>query len=243
MIDLARSQFYRIEELPVKSGQTVEVEGAALQSELENGDEVVYKSDADTDQLFVGVSMATTIVPTITSRVEEVTVPSAAPYSVSLEKNNLEGTAGTNTGEILVVNSSGTALTNDTSSGTSPDSGEYYCDYANGDLIFNSAQAGLTMTVTYRYSPTMAEAVQEFYEGHVNNTAYSFYSRISVGKAPCRFYTDQFVGSLDWANATSIKVIAGGLFGDQTSTGTTLSNARVIHVPDTENPMLGIAID
>ena len=237
MLDLQRSIFPRVDEATVASGSTVSAEGRILVAALgSDGEEYVTESAGlSSAELFTGISYSTNITPTQFPMVEAGTIPAATAYTIQLAKTNLVST------QIRVYASTTGELANDTAvHPTTPDAAKFSVNYTTGLVYFNAAQASETVTIYYQYSPTTAEATTRWFEPGINVNSAGYFNQIGVIKAPCIIYTTEYDASIDWSAATSIKTGVAGRFENQTGSGATLSTARVVHVPDTDNEYLGI---
>ena len=208
-------------------------EGIPLVGTIEDNVQAVQPCYVGADLTFVGFSFAHNLVPTIASKVEEVTVPSAAPYTTQLSRTALVA------GQISVFNAAGTIQTEVPGA---PATTQYNCVDLTGILTFNVAQAGATMTVGYRYSPTTLEVKYDFPHESVNiQPAFEYLDTVGVIMEG-EVYTDQFDAATDWANTTAI-YLDDGILTHVTTTRTLITavaGAKVIHVPEVDNPFLGI---
>lgn len=227
MLDLRRCKFVESKEIPVADGFSVNVEGAPLVRVIEDGIEKIKIAAGEADEQFVGFSFGEIFSPLNKSFVHSAVIPAAVSYTVQLPKNNLVA------GQILVYdNTSGAAL----AEGDPASSGKYSCDDATGLLTFNAAQAGHSITVTFRYLPTAQEVIMQ------NNVRLvSQYGADFLGSLGCilegEIFTDQFDASVDWASATAVNlgdgILTSGGSGESTP-------CQVIAVPSADRPFLGV---
>jgi hypothetical protein len=232
MLKLNATKARELFERPVVTGSTIGAEGMALIRSLVSGEEHVKPSTGVGGEVFVGFSFSHNLVPSTLSRVESVDVPaSPGPYTVTLERNNLVAA------NIMIVRDSDSVVLTE---GDATNADEYSVVDVTGIITFNSADAEETMTVTYRYSPTTVEAKFEYPDADVNiNAALEFINSVGViGEG--EVYTDQFDAAVDWDSASAIKLGTSGIVTTSGS-GETITDARVIHVPDVDNPFLGIS--
>lgn len=235
MLDLQRCIFTRVDEASVASGSTVSAEGRILVAALgTDGEEYVTESAATTEK-FTGISYNTALTVTRFPNVETGTVPATSPYTIQLVKTNLVS------GQIRVYASTTGELANDTAvHPTTPDAGKFSVNYTTGLVYFNAAQLSESVTIYYQYSPTTLEAQLRWWEAGINVNSGAIFNQVGVIKAPCIIYTSEYDASINWATNTTIKTGANGRFEGTAGAGTTLSTARVVHVPDTDNVFLGI---
>jgi len=236
MLDLQRCIFSRVDEANVTTAKTVSAEGRILISTLgSDGEETVEESAGGASEKIAGISYNTNLTPTQFPNVETGTIPAATPYTIQLVKTNLVSA------EIRIYASTTGELSNDTAvHPTTPDAGKFSCNYTTGLVYFNAAQASETVTIWYRYQPTTLEATTRWFEAAINANSGGTFNQIGVIKFPCVIYTSEYNSAVSFAAATSLKTAASGKITDQTGGGTTMSTARVIHVPDTDNVYLGV---
>lgn len=240
--DLKRSHFSLVLEKSVLAGSVITEEGVLLASVLDaaTGTERVLPTTGSND-IIAGFAIRDNADHATTSEVESVTVPSAGPYEVQLRQNNLvASTPGNGSTAALSAKDGSSQMTNDDDS--SGGAGQVGVDDVTGLLSFNVAEAGKTIVVTYRYNLTVAESRLKFFQRNINNEASTLFSQVGVGQGHGEVFTDMFDASADWSVATAIKAGADGILEDQGGSGTAL-DARVISVPNVNNPLLGIAFD
>jgi hypothetical protein len=238
--DLKRSHFSLVLEKSVQAGSVITEEGVLLQSVLDpaTGTEVVLPTSGSGD-VIAGFAIRDNADHATTSEVESVTVPSSAPYEVQLRQNNLvAGTPGTGSTTSLSAMDGSTQMDNIDVGGAV--SGDVNVNDVTGLLAFHVDEASKTIVVTYRYNLTVAESRLKFYQRNINNEASTLFSQVGVGQGHGEIFTDQFDATVDWAAATSVNSGVDGVIRD--STGTAL-DARVISVPNVNNPLLGISFD
>lgn len=228
MLYLPKTAVGKVFSVPLLSTITSLVEGAALVAGLENGTLVAKTATpADTDK-FLGFTHIHNIIPTELTKVETVTVPSASTYTVTLKRTPLTAAS-----RLSVRNASNTNLTYHAST---PADGVF--TVSGSTITFHSAQAGATMTVTYVYTATVAEAIAaygEFYTSANGAVSSKHVSLIKEGE----IFTDQFDLAANWTSATSIKVGTGSKLILGSGTGASI-DGYVTHVPTEEVPFLGI---
>ncbi len=241
--DLKRSHFSIILERKVKTGSTLTEEGSLLVSTLDaaTGEEVVDLCAASASTIIAGFAIRDNADNSTTSVVEEGTVPSASPWEVQLSNNNLVATTPGDgaTAQIQVDASSTGILT--VVDGAVATAGQVALEPATGLLTFNTAQEGETLTVTYRYNLTVAESRLTFFQRNINNEAGALFGQVGVGHGHGEIFTDQYDATVDWASITVILTAASGTVSAG-GTGT-IVDARVISVPNVNNPLLGLAFN
>jgi hypothetical protein len=243
--DLKRSHFSQILEKHVASGSTVVEEGVCLVATLDatTGEEVVAMSAGAEGEVLAGFAIRDNADHATTSVVEEGTVPTApAALTITLANNNIKTTDGGHAGNLADMRVEcpvGTELTK--VDGAVAGNGEVAVEPTTGVLVFHSDESATAYRVTYRYNLTVAEARLTFFQRNINNEAGALFGQLGVGMGIGEIYTDMFNNALDWSAGTLMHTGAGGLI-TQGGTGMPI-DARVIHVPDVANPMLGISFN
>lgn len=236
--DLRRSHFSVILERQVLTGEVITEEGVVLEAVLDtDGQEKVKVHDGT--GVVAGFAIRDNADNATTSEVETGTVPTApAALTFQLRNNNLvAGTPGDgSTAQIRVVMGDGDVLTRVDGA---PAAGQVQVEDVTGLLTFNSAEDSETFTVTYRYNLTVAESRLKFFQRNINNEAGTLFGQVGMGHGHGEIYTDQYDATVDWTTATTPTAIAGGLIGS----GGAAMNARVISVPNVNNPLLGVAFN
>jgi hypothetical protein len=240
--DLKRSHFSQILEKNVATGSTVVEEGVCLVASLDatTGEEVVAMSAGASGEVLAGFAIRDNADHATTSVVEEGTVPtSPAALTITLANNNIvASTPGDgSTANMRVECPVGTALT--LVDGAVAANGQCAVEPATGVLVFHSDESATAYRVTYRYNLTVAESRLTFFQRNINNEAGAIFGQLGVGMGIGEIYTDMFNSTLDWSAGTQPTTGANGLI-TQGGNGHAI-DARVIHVPDVANPMLGLA--
>jgi hypothetical protein len=236
---------------PVVTGQSVDREGVLLRGVLDGGVEAVQKADgsANTYQL-VGFAISDNQSISIMAQVETATIPASGTYTIQLSNSNLVGTGGGSTANQIYIirNSTGVAFVQDNAAVTpTVSTANHYAltstlasgGTLTGLITFNSADAGVAVTITYRYNLTVAQAQQRFFQRNINNQAGAVFNTVAVLTGVGEIWTYEYDASLAWTAGTAITSGADGIL-TQGGSGTTVP-AHVIHVPDTTNSALGVA--
>ncbi len=242
--DLKRSHFSIILERKVASGSVITEEGVLLQATLDagTGEEVVLLATANSGLQIAGFAIRDNADNSTTSVVEEATVPATGTLEVQLSNNNIVSTAGTgSTASLRCVAETTGALTlvND----GVPGDDEVALAPATGLLTFHAGEAGQAITVTYRYNLTVAESRLLFFQRNINNEAGALFGQVGVGHGHGEIFTDQYDATIDWATV-AVGAINSAVDGTVTEGGgSTALDARVISVPNVNNPLLGLAFN
>lgn len=243
MYDLKRTHFSLSLQKGVAAGQVIEREGVCLRSILEAGEEKVQKADGSASTYGIsGFAVSDNEDIGVIPAVEDLTVPaSPGPYTVDLKRNNLVGTAPNSSVRVLDV----TASADLTESNSSPASGEFQPDVSTGILTFHVDEAGHSLRVYYRANLTVAESRQIYFQRNINNAAGAFYNTVVVGMGVGEIYTAEYDTDVDWSTGfpAAANPILSGPDGILTigGGGTAIPGGKVVHVPDPDNPFLGIA--
>jgi hypothetical protein len=242
--DLKRSHFSLTLQKDVASGQVVDREGVLLRSVLEGGNEKVQKADAVAATYALGgfaISDNETI--GIIPVVEDLTIPAApGPFTVQLSRTSLVGTAPNSSVRVQLVG--GADLTEVAGA---PAAAQFQPTVATGVLTFNTAQAGAAIRVWYRANLTVAESRLMFFQRNINNDAGAIFNTVAVGGGVGEIFTAEYDTNVDWSTAIpgSTGVITSGPDGILTigGAGTPLPGGKVVHVPDVDQPYLGVAFN
>jgi hypothetical protein len=232
--DTNRSFFNDLRERPVLDGQTVAEEGVVLvYVDSGSGTLAVRPSDgtAGTDAAVGAAGFAITDALKLVTRavVEELVVPAGGGV-VSLRNQAL--VAGSPRAEDI------TAAATLTLVGGVPAAGQARVIVAAGTIEFNAAEAGNTVSVRYRYTPTLEELLATDHERSINNRAQDFFSLVSVGGLEGEIFTSHYDSSLAYAIGDAIWTGAGGL---ATSAVTSTVQIGVCsQVPSVADGLLGI---
>lgn len=232
MLELSRSVIVDAGIFPVSSLITLIEEGTPLVFALEGGVEVVKPAAGTAGEKFAGVANNTHITPSKAMKYERITVPSGAPYTVTLKK-----TPSSTAAERGVFNvSTGAAMA---LAGGAPATGEHAI--AGNVLTFNVAQAGLAVDVYYLYDLTNAEAMLVYGNDRAfaNSQAIKTVSAVRDGV----LFTTNYDPAVNWAEngiATVIK-LGNGKFTIGGS-GATI-NGTIASLPTASDPFLGVRIN
>ena len=219
MIYLPLSRFTDSAEAAVATGASITAEGQALVRATGASYLGVMPSTGAATDVFAGFSVlgvsAAPLAAAYATRVETFTVPGSgivqlAETPVAGQVFVYDGTTGTAIAAPTVVGNTVTGLT-------------------GGDVV----------DVTYKYALSVVQA--RALQGDVQPGGYA---GAYVGQSGLikrgTIFTDQFDSSVNWMEATSIKLAASGQLTDQSGTGVAITGAYVVAVPSVEVPFLGI---
>lgn len=226
--DLTRSYFNDIRERAVAPGASITEEGQLLMY-VDAGDgtlAVQLSAGAATDRV-AGFAITDALKYATQTVVETVTVP-AGGGTVSLRQNNL---VASNTR--AVASTTGVL----TEVGGAPAAGQFQMADAAGTITFNVAQAGETVVVTYRYTPTLDEALATWHERSINNRAQDYFSSVGVGGLEGEIFTTMF----DTTQAYAVgSVVNSGAAGLVTTAAGGVAIGIVSQVPSVADGRLGV---
>ena len=217
-------------EKAIISGKSVPQEGMLLCGALEGGVEKVFPAEGGASEVPVGFSSSTRLLVDKEMVAKEVTIPSAAPYTVDLGYTNLVS------GQIRALDA-GVALT---VVGIAPAAGEIQPNYLTGVMTFAAADAGKKISIFAKRSLSVEEARSLYREGFLHNArAFEVYDVVSCFEGKGIIYTDQFDVSKDYS-AGGLKTMAGGLITVGGAGSALPAHVRVISLPSLSNAFLGL---
>ncbi len=227
---IGRTKIMDSKELPIQPGYQVTAEGLALVSALDNGFEYVYPCQGVVGERFVGFSYSYTLTPTVLTTVEYYNVPATPPYTINLSyipvaaNGSIPAQIYVNNGTVgLTIGDPSTVATAYSIAGTS--------------LTFNAAQAGLLMSITYKYNPTSLDLMfnnQAMYTSFTPSAITGTTGVILRGEV----FTDQFDASAGWTQSSPVMLGANGMLTD-TGSGTVL-DCVLTHIPTADIPYIGV---
>lgn len=220
-------------ELPVVSTASNILEGTALVWAQENGMNKVQAATGAANEVFAGVALNYVQVPTYGQWVDYITIPSSSPYTATLSQTPINPTTA-----VGVITAAGVKYTYNAGVGSTQYS------ISGTTITFNSANAGVSVSVFYQYTLTVSQAQYLFgsnyaYVGSVS--AQQVLSTAGVIKSAQVLFTDQYDPSVNWvtanigypAGASQITLASGGIF---TLGGSgAVVNGTVVQIPNSGN--------
>lgn len=221
---------------PLAPGAVINAEGAALTGVITAGTYGVKNATGTSADQFAGVAVDTPIQPLTLPYVETNVVPSNGVVQLSFTPN---------TGTLLVINNStGAAMSLVT---TGPASAltatEYQVDATNpAALDFATSNSGVSMTVYYRYNPTVMQGM--FMQGMQlpGGPSGAYLGEVGVITRG-DVYTTEFDTSFNWSTAVGVVLEAGGLFTGTTSAASALAGVQILTLPQAGSAYLGLFIN
>jgi hypothetical protein len=124
---------------------------------------------------------------------------------------------------------------------------EFQPNTSTGVITFHAGAAGFSVRIWYQANLTVAQSRQKFYQRNINNQAGALFNTVAVGGGVGELYTSEYDTNVDWSTAVpgNTGVIMSGPDGILTigGGGTAIPGARVVHVPNPDNAMLGISFN
>lgn len=244
--DLKLSHFSLTLQKDVATGQVVDREGVVLRSVLVGGEEMVQKADGSAATYAIaGFAISDNETIGIIPVVEDFTIPATpGPYEVQLAHTSIVGPAVPDS-SVRVMEIGGSDYAEETAppSGT----GKFTPDLTTGVVTFHSADQGKSVRIWYRANLTVAEARLRYFQRNINNDAGAVFSSVCVGTGTGEIYTAEYDTNVDWSTAipggtAAIKTGADGILTIGGS-GTDIPGGKVVHVPNVDQPYLGIAFN
>lgn len=203
-------------------GAMFHAEGQALVRTNTNQAAGVHASTGAATDIFVGFSVASTVGAAFAepyfNAVRRYVVPASG--KITLDRTPVAGQVGIydETAQAAVAITSPVAVTGAEIAGLT---------------------AGNTVVVTYKWALSVLDRVSLFGNeqpgGYVGNVVNQIgYIRFGT------VFTSEFDASVDWRNATQVKLAANGQVTDQNGTGVVIPGATILNIPGSQVPYLGL---
>ena len=235
MIDLGKSYDFKEFEYPLVTGQEAAEEGLAFIARDEGGVRKVLPAVGDGDDKFVGFSKLGVQNISVFPAIQNLTVPSVAPYTLTLANNNLVAA------QIRVFKVSDDSVYTE---GNAANAGEYSVVDSTGVMTFNAAQAGVAVRIQYRFSPLARDVKRFLFERHLNRgDGVDLESVTLIEGVGAVVYTAQYNQNVTWVNEGGppvvVKTAAGGKL---TVGGAGQTIGTVYEAPSSSCPYLGVKL-
>lgn len=235
MLYFPQSRIELTVERPLAPGAVINAEGSALAGVITAGSYGV-KNTTGTNDIFAGIAINNPINPVTLPYFETDVVPANGILPLAFLPN---------TGTLLVINNvTGLALTLvATGLQSSLTVTQFQIDGTNpAALDFDPALSGTSVTVSYRYNPTVMQSM--FMQGMQlpGGPAGAYLGQIGVitrGDA----YTSEFDTSANWATAVGVTLEANGLFGAAATAATAVPGIQLLALPSSSSAYLGLFIN
>ena len=226
-LNISRLRFDSSRMVSLHSSVTRIEEGTLLQSVIEGGKEVVLAATGASGERIAGLALNNPGQMSVAPRYEEVTVPSQAPYTVTLANAPINGSV-----RIAPV-AGGAAFTSGTVA-----TGVY--GLSGRVVTFDAADAGKKLRVSYKYNPTVVEA-QALYGQHPFEDPQGIIRATGVLYHADEIYLTNFDPASDWWASTPGPIYSGaGGVVTKSSGGVLLEDCFVIAAPSAVSPFLGL---
>ena len=202
-------------------------EGTGLVYRLENGVQVVDLASGDSDETFAGVAINSAQNYSVGIAIEELTIPSSAPYTLTLESTPLATpVVRLQTGNTTFSYNSGTLS-----------AGEF--SFSGKVLTFVAADAGKKIRVLYRRNLTVTESVALY--GEVAGLGGDDTGVTGIIRQADYVFTSNYDLSSNWFGSVGpVYVDEGGVFS--LDGGAEIPGSAVYAAPTADFPFLGITL-
>jgi hypothetical protein len=237
VMDWTRTEYTVSHEYPVLNTVTTNIEeGTPLEFITQSGSSVTTvqpSAGGSASNYFAGVAKHQYTLPTVMTNVEVVTVPSASPYTVTLQY------APSSPGMTTMFAQDQTTGPTDLSYNSGVSTNQY--KVTTQTATFNSGQAGHSVYIVYKYAITVAAAQALVGNGVVGSSSEQVLSSVGVIQVG-NIYTTFFDAAQDWTVTPvhGIVAVANNVFS-LTGTGAAVTGT-VIAIPSTDYPYLGLRI-
>jgi hypothetical protein len=234
MLDLTRTRIYDSIEYPLASYGNQFEDGTALCGTLASGQmSATVFGSASASNIFLGFAYSTFTTPATNSSVNTYTVPSSAPYTITLPQTPVAASV------LVYYNSNNASFTSETTTSGVTAAGTY--NVTGAVVTFDSADAGATVTIVYTYNLTVIEALALVGTG-VPGSVWPSNVTASIGVIQRGVvYTSIFDTSVNWNTQTSMVVGANGVITSASNVGAPVSG-YVYEVPSVSSNFLGVYI-
>jgi len=237
-VDFTRSRFEWKRQFEVAATANIVEEGSLLQRipDAAGLKEVVDLSTNAGSLRPAGISLQSRISATTFAWVEEVVVPSGAPYTVQLSKTNIIDSGG-GIAEAAAWDYNASAYLNVVAG--APLGTQFEVVPLTGLTTFNVAEAGHSVRMIYRYNLTAIERDELLRQSHVNRGAEDQFGLMTVAQGHCVVYTTMYDAQEKYLVGDQLTLDNNGLFSKSGAT----NFGVVISVPTASDPYLGVEYD
>jgi hypothetical protein len=234
MLDLSRTRIYDSIEYSLASYASQFEDGTGLVGSIASGTMSATVNPTPTNNdIFLGFAYSTYTTPTTNSFVNTFTVPTSAPYTITLPNTPIASST------LVYYAANNASLTSETTTGAVTAAGEY--NLTGAVLTFDSADAGASVVVVYTYNLTVIQALSLVGTG-VPGSVWPSNVTDSIGVIQRGLvYTSIFDTSVNWNTQTSVKCGTNGMIISGAGVGAPISG-YVYEVPSVSSNFLGIYI-
>lgn len=198
------------------------------------------------DAIPLGLALNGKILATTFTNYETGTVPSAAPYTVTLEHSNLVTNGYSGFADAFVYDTTG--ATELEVAGAAVAATSVTLAVATGIITFHAGDAGHAFYVRYRWTLTVAEANEILRQSSIGRGSESTFDKLMIAHGHCVMFTTMYDADAAWvlnqqtaaaANGNPVTGAGGVLtIYENNNNGTIFS--RVVSLPSATDPYLGI---
>lgn len=238
-LDLTRSFWDKLVQVPLHSSASYTQEGSCLIQTTETGLSyaVANISAGAAKEKFMGIALSDSLRLTDYVHTQSSTVPSVAPFTVTLEKTT--ATAGS----YFIQDSTGSVYT-DVSPGAPAGATQY--SVSGTTVTFHSGATGKSVVIRFTYTPTIVEVESRWHASPLSLDAMDRIGQVEVAIGFCRVYTTHYdssrtftVGGAVYTGGASCSPACGP--GKFTTATTAVQVAGVcVQVPSASDIFLGV---
>jgi len=198
------------------------------------------------DAIPLGLALNGKILATTFTNYESGTVPSASPYTFTLEHSNIVTNSYSTFADAFVYDSTGATELEVAAAAVAATS--VTLATATGIITFAAGDAGHSFYVRYRWTLTTAEANEILKQSAIGRGSESTFDKLVIAHGHCTMYTTCFDADAAWVlnqqlgTAVSGNPVtgAGGILTiyDNNNLGTCFG--RVVSLPSANDPFLGV---
>ena len=235
--DFGRSRFEHRWPYDIEDGVNILEEGTVLVRKAGSGTTEVVAPSADVaDEVPLGIALHGVISAVTFTEVITATVPAVAPFDITTGRTGIT---------VQGANPQLRAVRTDTGADVvtvigGPGGGQVGVVLATGILTADAALAGLEFRFTYQWTLSALEAQQIVRESHINRGAEALFGQIIVGCGRCEVYTTMYDAGAQFAAGDPCDLGPGGIFTSVARRNAAGAFGRVISVPTTDDPFLGV---
>jgi len=246
--DLTRSWFHRRDSYPLVAGTNLVDEGQLM---IMAGTTVTEAAVAGglAEEIPLGVALNASILGTTFTATEAFTVPAAAPFTVQLGHTNLATNTYTTFADALCVGMSAGPATRVVAAAAVLNT-SITLNVATGVATFDPGEAGRTGFIRYRWNLTVIESREILRQSAIGRGSDGTFEKLIVGRGQnCVIYTTTYDCAAAWelnvqdggvAEPNSPVLGAGGIWTTWALNNAGTPLGRVISLPTTDDPYLGI---
>jgi hypothetical protein len=237
-VDFTRSRFEWKRQFQVSPTANIIEEGSLLQriTSPAGSDEVVTLSTNGAALRPVGISLQSRITAVTFTAVQDIVVPTVAPFTVQLAHTTLVNITGFGESALWDYDLAVPGPLAPIAPPGPPVANVSVVVDPNGLLTFDAAQAGEHIRITYKYVLTSIERDELLRQSHVNRGAEDQFGLMTVAVGHCFVYTTMYLCTETYVVGAPLTLDNNGLFSLSGAT----AFGRVISLPTPSDPYLGV---